>query len=243
MKIMKRAIEKRPDVPLYTQVSTIIRGQIDDGELRRGDRLQSEPELAEEYAVSRATVRQALDELERDGLIERVVGRGTFVLQASAQKRTERERLTFNDLQKRFAKSSQVILNSGKAATPPIVESSLNIQRGEHCTFSIRVLKSGRTTWGAVKHYVHPVYVPVLQKVLEEPLPIMEQLPPALRKSAQTTDVWYEAIIAEPRFAMMLKVPLGSPILSVWWTCSFEGRPALCSQMILPGSQFSIIGA
>ncbi len=238
---MKTAIAKRSDVPLYTQVATIIRGQIDYGELRLGERLRSETELAADYQVSRATVRQALDELGRDGLIRRVVGRSTFVLQTSALTRVSREQVTFHNLQQQLAESTQTILKAGTAGSPPIVETGLNMEPGEKCTFSIRVLKNGRNTWGAVKHYFHPTYASLLHKEREEPLPILQQLSPELKRAHQTAAIWFEAIIAEPRFATMLKVPVGSPILSVWWVDNLNGRPALCSQMILPGPKLSIL--
>jgi DNA-binding GntR family transcriptional regulator len=237
---VKPEIAKRSDVPLYTQVVTIIRMQIDYGELRPGERLRSETELALDFQVSRATIRQALDELGRDGLIRRVVGRGTFILQTPAPKRVSRAPVTFHNLQQQLAKSTQTILKAGTAGSPPIVETCLNLDPGEKCTFSIRVLKSGRNTWGAVKHYFHPTYASLLQQEREHPLPILQQLSPELKKSHQIGANWFEAIIAEPRFAMMLKVSVGSPILSVWWVDNLDGRPALCSQMILPGPKLSI---
>lgn len=52
---------------------------INSGELREGDRLPTERELASKYQASRAVVRRALEALEHDGRIIRHVGRGTFV--------------------------------------------------------------------------------------------------------------------------------------------------------------------
>lgn len=59
-----------------------ILGEIHSGTLRPGDRLPAERELADRYAMSRALVRKALEELEREGHISRAVGRGTFVSEA-----------------------------------------------------------------------------------------------------------------------------------------------------------------
>src|SRR5258708_2941854 len=53
--------------------------QIERGELREGDRLPSEPRLAENFGVSRATVREALRSLVDDGLLRRRQGSGTYV--------------------------------------------------------------------------------------------------------------------------------------------------------------------
>ncbi|MCR4440738.1 MAG: GntR family transcriptional regulator [Peptococcaceae bacterium] len=66
-------------LPLYLQLKNIISGQIKDGVLKPGEKLPSERELCERYGVSRITVRQALNELSNEGLIDRSHGKGTFV--------------------------------------------------------------------------------------------------------------------------------------------------------------------
>ncbi|WP_241060093.1 GntR family transcriptional regulator [Streptomyces marispadix] len=66
-------------VARYQRVADSIRERIADGTLSAGDRLPTEPLLVDEYAVSRLTVRHALDVLQAEGLIERFHGRGTFV--------------------------------------------------------------------------------------------------------------------------------------------------------------------
>ena len=66
-------------VALYHQLKEILAQKIISNEWSVGDRLPTEFELCEQYGVSRITVRQALTELERDGLISRKQGVGTFV--------------------------------------------------------------------------------------------------------------------------------------------------------------------
>jgi len=72
-------VSRQSKSPLYEQIYLLLRNKISDGQLRPGDLLPSEPELVEQYQVSRATVRQALEELASDGLIQRKQGLGTFV--------------------------------------------------------------------------------------------------------------------------------------------------------------------
>ncbi|MGI9254866.1 MAG: GntR family transcriptional regulator [Thermomicrobiales bacterium] len=76
---MVSQLERNASAPLYRQLATVLRRSIASGEARPGDRLPSESQLIGSYAVSRITVRQALAELEREGLVERSAGRGTFV--------------------------------------------------------------------------------------------------------------------------------------------------------------------
>lgn len=63
----------------FERIAAGLRLQIDRGELRPHERLPSERELSEINAVARMTVRQALAELEREGLVYRRPGMGTFV--------------------------------------------------------------------------------------------------------------------------------------------------------------------
>lgn len=64
------------------------------GELAPGQRLPGERELAEQLSVSRATLREAMFELESKHLIERRPGRGTVVVEASAAQRDLHELVT-----------------------------------------------------------------------------------------------------------------------------------------------------
>src|SRR5438034_11185982 len=68
--------------PLHVQVAERIRRAVGAGEFGPGQRLPSESELSRRLEVSRGTLRQALGALARDGLLETVSGRGTFVRQA-----------------------------------------------------------------------------------------------------------------------------------------------------------------
>jgi DNA-binding GntR family transcriptional regulator len=65
--------------PLYVRASEQLRRFIADGELVDGDRLPPEAELAALLGVSRSTIREGLRELELQGRVERMHGRGTTV--------------------------------------------------------------------------------------------------------------------------------------------------------------------
>jgi DNA-binding GntR family transcriptional regulator len=73
------AIEPNSPEPLHEQVYRLISNDIATGALLPGQRLPPERALAEQLAVSRVTVRRALQELSEAGLIESSVGRGSFV--------------------------------------------------------------------------------------------------------------------------------------------------------------------
>jgi len=75
-------VDRRSPVPLYFQLARLLADEIQDVDRPSGLRLSSEAEIGERFGVSRATVRQALQRLENEGLIQRFKGRGTFVADA-----------------------------------------------------------------------------------------------------------------------------------------------------------------
>jgi GntR family transcriptional regulator of arabinose operon len=73
------ALDKQSSKAIYQQLATIIRKQVLYGEIKPGDKLPSEYELVKLYQISRSSVRQGLDILVAEGLVERVHGKGNFI--------------------------------------------------------------------------------------------------------------------------------------------------------------------
>jgi GntR family transcriptional regulator len=72
-------INRDVPIPYYYQLEGLLRHQIIEGRWQPGHRVPSEKELCEHYAVSRTTVRQAVQKLVVEGLVFHVKGKGTFV--------------------------------------------------------------------------------------------------------------------------------------------------------------------
>ncbi|MBQ0135685.1 MAG: GntR family transcriptional regulator [Oscillospiraceae bacterium] len=85
-------VNKQSAIPLYNQVLDGIKAKIEAGNYKVDQKIPTEPELCEEYGVSRITVRRAVEELEREGLLIRRQGKGTFVSEKSIKviKKAER---------------------------------------------------------------------------------------------------------------------------------------------------------
>ena len=67
------------DIPIYRQLVDMIRASVRKGTLVSGQQLPTVQELAQELGVARGTIKRAYDELEHQGMIEKVQGRGTFI--------------------------------------------------------------------------------------------------------------------------------------------------------------------
>jgi len=72
------------DAPLHRQIRQQLRARILDGSYAPNSRMPSEAELGAIFGVSRITVRQALSDLQKEGLIHRIHGKGTFVAKPKA---------------------------------------------------------------------------------------------------------------------------------------------------------------
>jgi len=72
-------IDPQSALPLYYQIKQNLRELVESGKFSPGDSLPAEADMGSHYGVSRLTVRQAVGELVREGLLVRERGRGTFV--------------------------------------------------------------------------------------------------------------------------------------------------------------------
>lgn len=71
--------------PFYEQIASQIRGMIVSGELAEGEALPSMRALAKDLRISLITTKRAYEDLERDGYIETVPGKGCFVAQKNME--------------------------------------------------------------------------------------------------------------------------------------------------------------
>ena len=121
--IISNASEK----PIYEQISSQIKAQIMSGQLKEGELLPSMRVIAKELKVSVITTKRAYADLERDGFIETVQGRGSFVAKRNLDFiREEQLKMTEELLQKTvdIARTSDISLEE-------LVEMLTLIYKGE----------------------------------------------------------------------------------------------------------------
>ena len=104
-------------VPAYIRIHDAIKKEIDGGVWEIGQRLPSERDLADDYEVSRMTLRQAITLLVEEGILERRVGSGTYVASHRVQEKM-RGTTSFTEIVRSQGKtpSSQLISYQRKTA-------------------------------------------------------------------------------------------------------------------------------
>lgn len=119
-------------LPLYVQVREALRRDIRDRGLEAGDRIPTEAALEHHYGVSRSTIRQAVGELEAEGVLTRVQGRGTFVGRGTI--RHPPVLTSFSELlRSQGYDPSHELLESGIVKAPGSIAQTLEVPSGTEC--------------------------------------------------------------------------------------------------------------
>ena len=91
-------LDAESHIPKYAQIAETLRQRIARGMWPHGSRLPGNETLAAEFSVSRVTIRQAVELLTREGILEAQQGRGTFITGGVAQDRWLRVETTLNNM-------------------------------------------------------------------------------------------------------------------------------------------------
>src|ERR1700754_3624402 len=89
MSTNERHLSKQSGTALYRQVAEDLLARIDRSELRAGERLETEGQLASQYGVNRLTIRRALEDLARAGKVRTEHGVGSFVARPPTRHRID----------------------------------------------------------------------------------------------------------------------------------------------------------
>jgi len=85
-------INPQLDIPIYQQVVDTVRAAVKKGTLAPGQQLPTVQELAQALSIAKGTIKRAYDELEHQGLLEKIQGRGTFICNSPSQSGSRKER-------------------------------------------------------------------------------------------------------------------------------------------------------
>ena len=210
-----RAVDRESPIPLYFQLKELLAAEITSGRWPPGVRIPSEPDIGTHFEVSRTTVRQTLDEMESDGLISRVKGRGTFVKQSSPDTWFLQSSQGFYD--EATAKGHRVtsqVLRREVDELPAWALTALGLEEGAHGLTLERIrLVDGRVVMYVVNHLPGDLADLVMRADLER-----GSLYGALREGGVQVEAGYrvvEAVKAEGELATLLEIEEGAPLLHV----------------------------
>jgi GntR family transcriptional regulator len=200
-------------VPKYAQIADIFRQRIARGTWSKGFRLPANEVLALEFGVSRVTIRQAVDLLSRDGVIEAQQGRGTFVTGTLKQDRWLRVETTLSDLVDVYRDTSPEIINisEGRIDAPLLPADG---KPAEKYVFMRRVHSRKKQPYCVISIYLDERIFRRYPKRFRNQtvIPILNDLKdPAIAQARQTLTIG----TADLEVARFLNIPLNSPVAEV----------------------------
>ena len=202
-------------IPLYYQLETILRKKILSGEIQAGTALPSEGALAQEYEVSRITVRKALSILEGDELIVRRRGRGTFVLEQPASFEVPKFTGSIEDLISMGIKTSTKVLDFSLTRVAKNITDHLGLPEGTEVVRIERLRLAKVSPFSYILNYLPPT---IGQKIRSDDLltkPLLKILEDDLGIDLAEATQRIEADLADSYVAPLLEVPVGDPLLKI----------------------------
>ena len=208
---MKSAVEPLKARRIYL----LLRDRIVAGDLPPGCRLPGEPALAAEHAVSRVTVRRALDLLEKEGLVQRKAGSGTFVHDTRSVRPIVADLSNVLSHLIDMGRSTDVkLLSFGYVAPPEAIAESLGLKPGERVQRSVRVrLIDGEPFSYLTTHVPEWLGLTYSEAELAAP-PLLELIERSGVKTERATQA-INATLAGPEPAAALDLEIGSPLLTL----------------------------
>ncbi|MCC6148083.1 MAG: GntR family transcriptional regulator [Anaerolineaceae bacterium] len=208
-------LDRRSSIPLYHQLKEKLIQRIESGDLKVGALLPTEMDLVDRYAVSRTTVRQAMQALGYDGYISRTPGKGTFVIRTKLSRGLTRLTSFSEDMQARGESVASKLLEFKQIEADEVLAEKFNLPVGTQLIYASRLRSANGIPVALNISYIHlPEGFAVTQEELEETGSIFslfdqKQVPPL------EADRTIEAVAATEEWARLLHIPIGSPILLV----------------------------
>lgn len=229
-----RPIDQTSEVPLYYQVREAIRETVIGESWKPGTKLPAEEELAERFGVSRATVRQAILDLVRRGVLYRKQGKGTFVAAPKVE----------GDFVKVFfpeeLSSEHRRISIRRITPPPSVVQMMGISQSEPVIEVVRLRFFNGEPTVLEKSYVREAFSPTL--LSDAPTgKLFEYL---AQKNAVYIDravTHIEPIVIGDYEARLLDVPRGTPAL-LFTRVSYVGdTPVVLSESAVRGDRCRLL--
>ncbi|CAB5511686.1 HTH-type transcriptional repressor NagR [Achromobacter anxifer] len=210
--------------PLYARVETALAAEITAGSLSPGSQLPTEDQLIQRFAVSRTTVRKAVENLVARGLVEIRRGKGTFVTEPKLTQALTGLSGFVEDMEALGRRATARLLDKRPVPATEDVARQLGVARGAMVYRIERV----RLADGVALSF-DETYLPldIGEKVASNDLeaePIFDLL--ELRYDLPLIEAEYqlEAVTADERVALALGIAAGSPIFLIERTSYTEGQ-------------------
>ncbi len=229
-------------LPLYAQVEAELAADIDAGRLARGSQLPPEDALIRRFAVSRPTIRQAVQRLVNRGLVEIRRGKGTFVTQPKLTQTLEALTGFVEDMLAAGRAPTARLVDKTVVGASEAVARQLALEKGARVARIRRVRLADGVPVSFDETYLP---LPLGEKVMNDDLeaePIFGLLEGKYGVPLVEAQYALEAIAAPARVAATIGVVPGSPIFLIERTSfTVAGKPVDYEKLYYRGDQIRFV--
>lgn len=237
-------LKRNGSIPLYEQLKDIIEHKINTNDFKPNEQIPSERELGEQYDVSRITVRQAVSLAEKEGLVSKVHGVGTFV----ASPKIRQELNTVANFQSTAAQLG--VIASTRLSQATIVPSDFKLAKLLNINVMDKVLNLQLVGYSEEMSIVYyNTYFPFslgnkirdgAEKSIEANIPFstLDLYKEYTDNRPTHVEQTFEAIVADEEISDILKVDLDSPLLRVTSIVYQESMPLEYKEAYYRGDKY-----
>lgn len=235
-------LDRQSVVPLYYQIQQGLSEQIRSGELRPGQLMPSEQEIAARLGVSRMTARQALKSLCSRGLAFSQRGKGTFVSRTKLEKNF-RQLLSFSEEMKgRGSQPRSKVLAFKRVSAEEDVAEALHLDPSEEVIFLRRVRIADSAPLCIEATHLPARLCPDLLQTFEPGGSLYQALAEQYGLQVHMADEVAEASIATPAEAKLLRVRGKSPVFRFTRTAFLHnGEPVEFVKSVYRGDRCRVV--
>lgn len=201
-------------LPIHAQLENLIKDKITSGEYAMGTSLPSERKMAETYGINRLTVRAALKNLQKEGLINTVHGKGNFVCSVKMKLSFSTIRGFGAQLKEQGVAHTNQVLFAKQVPAGYVLSQQFNIEKGSPLFRLIRLRFGNGRALSIDDTYVRYEAIPNIEKIdfsITSLYSTLEQNGVCLTKALQVLSV--QNMYGES--ARLLEEPEGTPVFCI----------------------------
>jgi len=198
---------------LYGEIINFIKAQIISGKIQENDLLPSEAQMSKKFQVSRMTVRQAYNELEKEGLIYRVRGKGTFANSSLIRQPLGKLSSFTEEVKLLGSEPGNKLISKKIIKADKKIASNLNIKENEETLEIIRSRFIDNKVFSLNTSYFPVNKYPEFQELDFNSLSIYKLIESEIGLAIKWADQFLSAVAATKNEAQLLEVEEGTPLL------------------------------
>jgi len=235
-------LDKSSFTPMYFQIQSHLLKMIKSGDLRAGDPVPSEEELARVYGVSRMTTRQALQSLKSQGYATGQKGRGTFVTQPKVEKDIAHLAGFTAEMRSLGMRASSRVLEAAKVDADDEIAAHLEIAPGAPVFRLVRLRSADGTPMAIEEGSLSRDRFPEIETVDFRNASLYQTLRDRYGVAINSADEILEARAANRKESELLDIPLRSSLLVISRILrSADGRPIEAARSLYRGDRYRAV--